>query len=179
MNVNTLISHDDDNRSKFNPVFKQWEYQDKRNRTHPCKIMNQDGLLALIKVVDTQEAYNYYAVLMSDFKDMKSERHVRQVSKERSHNFHDEVGLLNDRLTAEGSGAGNQRIFATFNQKVNKKATDKSTPRGGVDHDTFEGEEDFHVAKLRSGVAKILAESHDISTREARDIAYKFIKEYR
>ena len=72
-------------------------------------------------------------------------KHIRQISKEKSHDFHEEVRLLNDRLTAEGSGAGNQRIFATLNQKINKKATDKCTPRGGIDHDTFEGEEDFHV----------------------------------
>lgn len=106
-------------------------------------------------------------------------RHIREVSKERSHNFHDEIGLLNVRLTAEGSGAGNQRIFATLNQKINKKATDRSTPRGGVDHDTFEGEENFHEAKLRSSVAKILAGSHDLTTREARDKAYQFIEEYK
>ena len=77
-------SMNDDHRSleiNFNPVFKDWEYKDSRGRTRKCKIMNADGVKALIKVIDTQEAYNYFAWIMSKFNDMREERHIRQITK--------------------------------------------------------------------------------------------------
>jgi len=162
----------------FNTIFKEWEYKDSRGRTQNCKLMNEDGFTVLIKVIDTQEAYNLFTILMSEFKAMRNERDIRQISKERSYDFHYEVDLLNERLTVEGSGAGNQRIFATLNQKINKKATERATKRGGIDHDTFTGDENFKRAKLETGVAEILGESQHLSTREARDKAYQFIKDF-
>lgn len=62
----------------FNPVFDDYKYTNERGRTYDCKIMNRDGVKVLIKVVDTQEAFNYFMELMNDFSKMELEREVRK-----------------------------------------------------------------------------------------------------
>jgi len=76
-----LKSHYAELRSEnphFNPIFEDYEYTNKRGRTYACKLMNEDAVKVLIKVVDTQEAFNYFVKLMNEFNKMKMERIARQ-----------------------------------------------------------------------------------------------------
>ena len=104
--------------------------------------------------------------------------HIRGVSRSKHLNYTDELLLLQEDLKDEGSGSA-PFIITTMQQKIHKKATGRSTKRGGVDHDTFEGEEDFRITKLRSGVVKVLVDCSDLTAREARDKAYQFIKDFK
>ncbi len=159
----------------FSAFFQDYKYENERGRVYPCKLMNEDALSLTIKMTDTDKANSYFIRLKSQFNDMKMERHIRQKALDKNTRYTDELMTLREGLFEEGS-KGAAGLIATMQRKIHKKATGSSMKKGGVDHNTLSAEEDFYVAKLRSGVADLLKNTMHLTAREARKEAYTFIE---
>ncbi len=116
--------------TSFNPVFQDYTYQDTQNRTQSCKLMNEDAVKALIKVVDTQEAYNYFAQLMDEFNKMKLEREARMEVKSPTKTLNRLLKILQRKLDKElplkESGKKSAKISMIYNHiqtAINKTVT--------------------------------------------------------
>lgn len=105
-------------KPNFYPTFKDFEYFDTRGRVQKCKLMNLDGLYALIKVVDTQEAFNYYTVIIGEHNDLNLERLNRQDSKVYMTALTDNLKELYLRLNAAGSSQLETNLYTNYNKKV-------------------------------------------------------------
>lgn len=146
----TLEKINDDDSLSFNPIFKDWEYQS-RGRAYPCKIMNEDGAKALIKVIDTQSAYNYFAILMGEFNKMRQEREERSISKHLAQLMTDQVKRLQKKLFEEGSGSA-PHIYTIISRQIHRAVTGRPMPKGGIDHDSLTLEENHKISEIRSAV---------------------------
>lgn len=178
-NKRSEITHiEEENNVNFNAVFKEWEYTNSRGKTYKTYIMNEDALYLVVANSQSAKAHKLKVWFKSEFNEMKMERHIRQVSRQRSHDYTDELILLQEKLKEEKSGSA-PFIIPTIQQKIHKKATGRATKRGGIDQDALTGEEDFKIAKLRTGVANILGESQHLRGRQARDKVYQYIKAYK
>jgi len=102
----------------FHPTFKDFEYVDTRGRAQKCKLMNLDGLYALIKIVDTQKAFNYYAVIISEHKNLNLERMNRADSKVYMKALTDNLQELYFRLHEAGSSQLETNLYTNYNKKV-------------------------------------------------------------
>ena len=119
----------------FNPIFQDYTYES-RGKTYNCKLMNEDGVKALIKVVDTQEAYNYFVMLMSDFNSMKLEREARKAVISPTKTLNKLLDILQQMLKEElPKSAKPKFIYIHVQNAINKTVLGKSK---GVDRETLD-----------------------------------------
>lgn len=109
-------SHMSPQTLNFNPIFKDYSYEN-RGKTYCCKLMNMDAVSTMIKVTDTQEAFNYFTVLMSEFNNMELERFVREESKIEQKSMTDSIQKLEALLKDEDSGSSG-RMYTTINKQI-------------------------------------------------------------
>ncbi len=115
-----MCSNHSTSNSNFNPIFKDYIYQDSNNRTQNCKLMNEDAVKVLIKVVDTQEAFNYFVRLMSEFNDMKQERNLRKGVVNSTKRLNDVLSILAAQITIETPDSSKPKmIYIHFQSAVN------------------------------------------------------------
>ena len=125
-----LKSHYAELRSEnphFNPIFDDYEYTNERGRTYPCKLMNEDAVKVLIKVVDTQEAFNYFIKLMNEFNKMKMERVVRQEVISPTKTLNRLLSILQEMLKEELPKSKKPKlIYVHVQNAINGAVTGKS-----------------------------------------------------
>ncbi len=175
---NTMNSNRSSLEVNFNPIFKDFEYRDSRGRTQPCIIMNEDGVKALIKVIDTQEAYDYFAILMGEFNSMKEERSSREHSRQVSRPMTDQIKRLQDKLYNEGSGAA-PHIYSTIAKQIHRAATGRPMPKRGAEHDLLSSDENYRVAELREDVDALIEDAFDdgVKARDTKNDIRKMLRE--
>ena len=111
----------------FNPIFDEYEYENERGRTYACKLMNEDAVKVLIKVVDTQEAFNYFIKLMSEFNKMKMERVARQEVISPTKTLNKLLSILQDMLKEElPKSSKPKRIYIHVQNAINGAVTGKN-----------------------------------------------------
>ena len=173
-------SHNSDQSSEsiaFNPIFEDWEYQI-RGKNYPCKIMNEDGVKALIKVIDTQEAYDYFVILMGEFNIMREERNSREHSKQVSRPMTDQIKRLQEKLYDEGSGAA-PHIYPNTAKQIHRAATRRPMPKGGIEYGLLSSDENYKVAEFREDVNALIEDALDdgVKARDVKNEIRKMLRE--
>lgn len=122
------------------PLFGNYTYES-RGKSLQCKLMNESAILILIKVVDTQEAYDYFKILLHNFGLMELEREARKNVIEPTKTLHDTLQRLQQNLDVElplkDDGKKSKKISMIFNHihvAVNKTVTGKGR---GIERDTL------------------------------------------
>ena len=145
----------DNYRSEFHPIFKNWEYENSRGRKYLSIIMNEDAIKALIKVVDTQKAYDYFTIIMGEFNNIRLERDCRESAKALVVPLSIQVEHLQKKLQDEGSGAASH-IYTIIHKQIHRATTGISMPKGGALHDRFTIKENHRLILVRSEVIDFL-----------------------
>ena len=111
----------------FNPIFDDYEYTNERGRTYACKLMNEDAVKVLIKVVNTQEAFNYFIMLMDEFNKMKMERAARQEVITPTKTLNKLLLILQEMLKEElPDSSKHKRIYIHVQNAINGAVTGKN-----------------------------------------------------
>ena len=156
----------------FNPIFSDYRYIDTKGRTQTCKLMNEDAVKALIKVVNTQEAYNYFVLLMNDFKTIALERAARESMKEPTNSMHRALKILVDKLKESyPESSRGVKLYQHIHVKINKAVTGKGR---GVDRDSLPESELKRIKYLEHEVS-IIALS-DLEPEETRQCIFSYLK---
>ncbi len=166
-----------DDTPDFHPKFIDYTYES-RGRVYDCKLINEDGIKALIKVIDTQEAYNYFAILMSEFNKMRRERISRDNVKIDHVNLTDQCQILYEGLKDEGSKMPHEARFHTIIGKKTKKAVSGSAKTGS---DALENYQNDNLLMIERDIAyeiKVLKSGGKHSAYEIKDSVYKLINKY-
>lgn len=139
---------------EITPMFKDFNYTS-RGKSLYCQLLNEDAVLLLIKVVDSQEAYDYYKILLTEFKTLKIERSERSASKSLQRPVTDSLQELYLRLHNQtDSSQVESRLYTNFNKKSFKAVT-------GLKHhkdllDTLDAKQACDLAELRDNAHKQL-----------------------
>jgi len=143
----TRLMNDNHRSLNYNPKFENYSYTDARGRAQKSVRMNLDGVKALIKVIDTQEAYNYYAMLISDHNNLQLERMNRADSKIFHSQLTDALQELYHRLHEAGSSQNEQNLYTNFNKKAYIALTGKKYEHNALDK--LDGDDAGRLSVLR------------------------------
>ena len=161
----------------FNPIFVDSTYMNERGRKYKCVDMNLDGALVLVKLIDTQEAYNLYAEMMSAFKKLMAEENARIESKKSFRPMTDQLERLQKKLKEEDSGFA-PFTYTTINDWIKKQVL--AIPnRDGSDPEAFTEIKNVMQQTLRDEVEKLIHVSLEDgkSGRETKDLVKEFLKD--
>ena len=114
---------------KFNAIFKEHTYVNKRGRTYQTYIMNEDALYLIVANTQSTKAHELKVMFKSEFNKMRDERSTREQLKQHHVIFTDGVKHLSKCLKIDGS-KHYARIYSTIQLQINKAIIGKSTPRG-------------------------------------------------
>ena len=116
------------------PLFGDYTYES-RGKNIQCKLMNKSAILILIKVVDSQEAYDYFKVLLHNFGLMELEREVRKTVISPTKTLNRLLSILQDMLKEElPKSAKPKLIYIHVQNAINKTITGKAK---SVDRETL------------------------------------------
>jgi len=138
----------------FSPRFIDSTYINERGREYSSVNMNLDGAKVLVKMIDTQKAYNLFAMLMSEFNKMSIERNERADSKQLQRAVTDSLQELHRRLNKAGSTQVEVRLYETFNKKCVKAVTGQPYHKNILD--TLDARQACDLAELRDNSHKQL-----------------------
>ncbi len=158
--LHSEITHIEEEKDlKFDAVFKRWEYTNRRGRTYPTYIMNEDALYLVIANTQSRKAHDLKVWFKSEFNKMKIERTERESEKVKHLEMTDAVKVLQNLMIEEGSEKGARFLYSTVNSKIYKKATGKAKKRGSSEnHDSFSVKETAIAEALRENVPNWIGE---------------------
>lgn len=118
-------------------------------------------------------------LFLSQEKELVQFTKVRQLEKARSRPMTDRVKILKANLKEEGSNS--DYIYNTINQKIHKRVTGKSMPRGGIDHSELDKDQALKISVLRDCIEDWTETALEATqtAREARELLYEWISRAR